>query len=63
MVLEPFFLAEVPDITIVPVSISFDRVAEERLFAYEHLGVPKPKESTTVNRQIYKHPSLLMCYY
>uniref|UniRef100_A0A1B0EUL4 Putative dihydroxyactetone-phosphate acyltransferase dhapat n=1 Tax=Lutzomyia longipalpis TaxID=7200 RepID=A0A1B0EUL4_LUTLO len=46
MALEPLFMGEVPDITIVPVSISYDRPLEEQLFVYELLGVPKPKEST-----------------
>ncbi|XP_072218113.1 dihydroxyacetone phosphate acyltransferase isoform X2 [Leuresthes tenuis] len=46
MVLEPFFKGEVHDITVVPISISYDRVLEESLLAHELLGVPKPKEST-----------------
>ncbi|XP_075993865.1 dihydroxyacetone phosphate acyltransferase [Genypterus blacodes] len=46
MVLEPFFKGEVYDITLVPISISYDRVLEESLLAHELLGVPKPKEST-----------------
>ncbi|KAL4703271.1 hypothetical protein ACJJTC_009246, partial [Scirpophaga incertulas] len=46
MALMPFFAREVPDITIVPVNISYDRLMEQTTFAYEHLGVPKPKEST-----------------
>ena len=48
MVLEPFFKGEVYDVTLVPVSISYDRVLEEALLAHELLGVPKPKESTSV---------------
>lgn len=48
MVLEPYFKSEVFDITLVPVSISYDRVLEESLLAHELLGVPKPKESTAV---------------
>ncbi len=48
MVLEPYFKGEVFDITLVPISISYDRVLEESLLAHELLGVPKPKESTTV---------------
>lgn len=48
MVLEPFFKGEVSDITLVPISISYDRVLEESLLAHELLGVPKPKESTAV---------------
>lgn len=48
MVLEPFFKGEVFDITLVPVSISYDRVLEESLLAHELLGTPKPRESTRV---------------
>ncbi|XP_050672009.1 dihydroxyacetone phosphate acyltransferase isoform X2 [Leptidea sinapis] len=46
MTLTPYFTREVDDITIVPVNISYDRLMEQGLFAYEHLGVPKPKETT-----------------
>lgn len=46
MALLPFFTGEISDITIVPVSVSYERVLEEQLFVYELLGVPKPKEST-----------------
>ncbi|XP_036323315.1 dihydroxyacetone phosphate acyltransferase [Rhagoletis pomonella] len=46
MALLPYFTGEVPDVTIVPVSISYERVLEEQLFVYELLGVPKPKETT-----------------
>lgn len=44
--LEPYFKAHIPDIMVFPVSISYDKVLEETLYAYELLGVPKPKEST-----------------
>lgn len=47
MVLKPFFNGEVPDILFVPINICYDRVLEEKLFAFELLGVPKPKESTS----------------
>ncbi|KAJ8925629.1 hypothetical protein NQ315_009473 [Exocentrus adspersus] len=47
MVLKPFFFCEVPDIKFVPINISYDRILEEALFAFELLGVPKPKESTS----------------
>ncbi|XP_008311481.1 dihydroxyacetone phosphate acyltransferase [Cynoglossus semilaevis] len=47
MVLEPYLKGQVFDITLVPVSISYDRVLEESLLSHELLGVPKPKESTT----------------
>ncbi|XP_045776617.1 dihydroxyacetone phosphate acyltransferase isoform X1 [Maniola jurtina] len=46
MTLVPYFAREVTDITLVPINISYDRVVEQSLFAYEHLGVPKPKETT-----------------
>ncbi|KAK6638891.1 hypothetical protein RUM43_007161 [Polyplax serrata] len=46
MALKPFFFGLVPDISIVPVNLSYDKILEELLFAYELLGVPKPKEST-----------------
>lgn len=48
MVLEPFFKGEVYDLTLVPISISYDRVLEESLLAHELLGVPKPRETTRV---------------
>lgn len=54
--LEPYFKAQVPDIMIVPVSISYDRVLEEKLYAYELLGVPKPKESAS---GVFKARSIL----
>lgn len=47
MTLKPFFTAEVPDIWFLPLNTTYDRVLEERLFAFELLGVPKPKESTS----------------
>uniref|UniRef100_A0A672RHR1 Dihydroxyacetone phosphate acyltransferase-like n=1 Tax=Sinocyclocheilus grahami TaxID=75366 RepID=A0A672RHR1_SINGR len=46
MVLEPFLKGEVFDISLVPISISYERVLEESLLAHELLGVPKPKETT-----------------
>ncbi|KAG8197369.1 hypothetical protein JTE90_013495 [Oedothorax gibbosus] len=46
-ILDLYFGSRVPDITVVPISISYDRTLEETLYAYELLGVPKPKESTT----------------
>lgn len=48
MILKAFFLSQVPDILFVPISISYDRILEEGLFSYELLGVPKPKETTSV---------------
>lgn len=46
--MEPFFKREVFDTYFVPISISYDKILEESLYAYELLGIPKPKESTTV---------------
>lgn len=46
MALEPFLTREMFDIKIVPVGFSYDRPLEEGLFAWEMLGVPKPKETT-----------------
>nr|XP_023652940.1 dihydroxyacetone phosphate acyltransferase isoform X2 [Paramormyrops kingsleyae] len=45
--MEPFFKGEVFDVSMVPISISYERVLEEALYARELLGVPKPKESTS----------------
>ncbi|XP_072849912.2 dihydroxyacetone phosphate acyltransferase isoform X2 [Pogona vitticeps] len=47
IVMDPFLKREVFDIYLVPISISYDRVLEESLYAHELLGVPKPKESTS----------------
>ncbi|XP_050509840.1 dihydroxyacetone phosphate acyltransferase [Diabrotica virgifera virgifera] len=47
MALKAFFFSQVPDILFVPIGISYDRILEESLFAFELLGVPKPKESTS----------------
>ncbi|XP_060848159.1 dihydroxyacetone phosphate acyltransferase isoform X1 [Rhopalosiphum padi] len=38
--------SEVQDIIIVPISINYDRLLEDKLFSYELLGIPKPKETT-----------------
>ena len=50
--LESYFKAEVADIMIVPITISYDRILEENLYSYELLGIPKPKESTSVSQFI-----------
>ncbi|XP_039873987.1 dihydroxyacetone phosphate acyltransferase isoform X1 [Simochromis diagramma] len=47
IVMDPFLKGEVFDISLVPVSISYERTLEEALYARELLGVPKPKESTS----------------
>ncbi|XP_076162834.1 dihydroxyacetone phosphate acyltransferase isoform X2 [Ptiloglossa arizonensis] len=46
-ILESLLEGGVPDIHFIPISINYERPPEELLFAYELLGVPKPKESTT----------------
>lgn len=40
---------QIPDVLIVPITMSYDRTLEERFYAHELLGKPKPKESTNVN--------------
>lgn len=45
MVVDAYTNARVPDIIICPISISYDRILEESPYAYELLGIPKPKES------------------
>lgn len=52
IVMDPFLKGEVFDVSLVPVSISYERILEEALYARELLGVPKPKESTSVSHQI-----------
>lgn len=47
IVMDPFLKGEVFDINLIPVSISYERILEEGLYAREMLGVPKPKESTS----------------
>ncbi|XP_027229277.2 dihydroxyacetone phosphate acyltransferase isoform X1 [Penaeus vannamei] len=44
---ECWLRGRLPDLAVVPISISYDRTLEEKLYAYELLGVPKPKESTS----------------
>lgn len=46
MALEPYFMGELHNIMIVPISVSYEKPLEEQLFVYELLGIPKPKEST-----------------
>ena len=50
MVVEPYLDGRLPDIMLVPISISYERTFEEQLFARELLGTPKPKESTGVSQ-------------
>ncbi|KAM9798270.1 LOW QUALITY PROTEIN: dihydroxyacetone phosphate acyltransferase [Neosynchiropus ocellatus] len=47
IVMDPFLKGEVFDVSLVPVSITYERTLEEALYARELLGVPKPKESTS----------------
>lgn len=59
MVLKPFFFSDVYDIKFVPINISYDRILEESLFAFELLGIPKPKESTSVSLEKIRYPYIL----
>ncbi|XP_032664472.1 dihydroxyacetone phosphate acyltransferase isoform X2 [Odontomachus brunneus] len=47
VILDSLLDSDVPDIQFVPISISYERPPEELLFAYELLGIPKPKETTS----------------
>ncbi|MGH0143654.1 UNVERIFIED_CONTAM: hypothetical protein FKN15_057386 [Acipenser sinensis] len=57
IVTEPFLKGEVFDVSLVPISISYERVLEESLYAHELLGVPKPKETTSRARANVTLPS------
>ncbi|KAI1725569.1 acyltransferase domain-containing protein [Ditylenchus destructor] len=46
-ILEPYFASNVFDILLVPVTINYDKVLEETLYAWELHGFPKPKETTS----------------
>ncbi|CAB3403710.1 unnamed protein product [Caenorhabditis bovis] len=47
IILEPYLRGSVFDLVVVPVSMNYDQILEEKLYAYELLGFPKPKESTS----------------
>lgn len=75
IVMDTFLKGEVFDVSLVPVSISYERVLEEALYARELLGVPKPKESTSVSPlnflilfwndhfQLFFHEPLCLCFF
>ncbi|XP_069625377.1 dihydroxyacetone phosphate acyltransferase-like isoform X2 [Ranitomeya imitator] len=44
---EPFFRGEVYDTYLVPISISYEKILEESIYAQELLGAQKSKESTS----------------
>lgn len=48
---EIWLRGRLPDLAIIPISISYDRTLEEKLYAYELLGIPKPPESTSVSKK------------
>ena len=52
MVLESCFHGFVQDVTIIPMSISYEKITEEMLYAFELMGIPKPKESLSVNTKL-----------
>ncbi|GMT36679.1 hypothetical protein PFISCL1PPCAC_27976, partial [Pristionchus fissidentatus] len=47
ILLEPYLRGNVCDMVVVPVAMNYDKILEEQLYAYELLGFPKPKESTS----------------
>ncbi|VDO77924.1 unnamed protein product [Onchocerca flexuosa] len=46
MCVEPFFRCQLYDLIVVPVTIDYDKILEEFLYAYELFGFPKPQETT-----------------
>lgn len=60
MALECFLKGDVPDIQLCTISVSYERLLEESLYAYELLGVPKPKESTSVSKYNLYHVFLFL---
>ena len=52
MVLESCFHGFVKDVTFIPMSISYEKITEEMLYAFELVGIPKPKESLSVRMKI-----------
>ncbi|KAF8355591.1 acl-7 [Pristionchus pacificus] len=47
ILLEPYLRGNIYDMVVVPVAMNYDKILEEQLYAYELLGFPKPKESTS----------------
>ncbi|KAL3112738.1 hypothetical protein niasHT_019712 [Heterodera trifolii] len=45
LVVEPFIRAQLYDTILVPVTIDYDRILEEKLFAWELVGFSKPRET------------------
>jgi glycerone phosphate O-acyltransferase len=43
--LECLFKGRVSDVYVVPISVTYERLLEEQLYANELLGIPKPKET------------------
>ena len=60
MVVDSYTTVRVPDVLICPISISYDRIPEESLYAYELLGIPKPKESLRVSELIISQNKYLI---
>ena len=59
MVVDLYTTVRVPDVLICPISISYDRIPEESLYAYELLGIPKPKESLRVRIDWWLYSAVL----
>ena len=58
MVVDLYTNARVPDVLICPITFSYDRIPEESLYAYELLGIPKPKESLRVSAAVIMYYSM-----
>uniref|UniRef100_A0A914I7W2 Phospholipid/glycerol acyltransferase domain-containing protein n=1 Tax=Globodera rostochiensis TaxID=31243 RepID=A0A914I7W2_GLORO len=46
LAVEPFLKAQLYDTILVPVTIDYDRILEQELFAWELIGFSKPRETT-----------------
>jgi len=53
MVLESCFHGFVQDVSFIPMSLSYEKITEEMLYAFELVGIPKPKESLSVSYSVY----------
>jgi len=53
MVLESCFHGFVQDVSFIPMSLSYEKITEEMLYAFELVGIPKPKESLSVGYSVY----------
>ena len=63
MVLESCFHGFVQDVSFIPMSISYEKITEEMLYAFELVGIPKPKESLSVGAYYYLQYNKILTSY